>query len=280
MIPKKLKLKTEDFNKLYTNLFNGEFLNIKVHYINKNNIINNIKQYDKQKESNLNKEQKESNLKIENRYGVVISKKISKSAVQRNKLKRLLFFVIQNILKNKDNNKLKDKEIKDIISKPCLSILNIMLKKNQLERIASNKGFIYFLKKTQKQKIEKIQILEAKKASMPSDIDAIHILVALIQNPNSLPADLSLLLKDKISCNLDSITTLFQHFGLEKNGRSINKALVGYLKIILNGISVETLFHLPSDLIRQFDLTENLKQLGGSLHCMSSDSSTEKFPGA
>ncbi len=152
MIPKKLKLKTEDFNKLYTNLFNGEFLNIKVHYINKNNIINNIKQYDKQKESNLNKEQKESNLKIENRYGVVISKKISKSAVQRNKLKRLLFFVIQNILKNKDNNKLKDKEIKDIIlnkeldNKKALYMLKVKksFNKENINKIEEELQFMFY----------------------------------------------------------------------------------------------------------------------------------------
>jgi hypothetical protein len=122
----------------------------------------------------------------------------------------ILYFI------NKSENGLTAKEIKEIISKKCLSILNIMFKKDQLERISGNNGYIYFLKKTQKQKIEKTQLLEAKKASMPSDIDAIHILVALIQNPNSSPSDLSLVLKDKISCNLDSITTLFQHFCLEK----------------------------------------------------------------
>lgn len=84
MIPKKLKLKTDDFNKLYTNLYNGEFLNIKVHYI----------------ENTTKLAEKESNNKIDNRYGVVITKKISKSAVQRNKLKRIIFSIIQDLLKN------------------------------------------------------------------------------------------------------------------------------------------------------------------------------------
>lgn len=121
MIKKRLKLKTEDFDKSYTNLLNGDFLNIKVHYINKEKKESNLNK--EQKEVDTENKQKESNLKIENRYnevtskyGIVISKKISKSAVQRNKLKRLLFSVIQNILKNKDNNKLKDKEIKENIN--------------------------------------------------------------------------------------------------------------------------------------------------------------------
>ncbi len=77
MISKKLKLKTEDFNKAYTNLYNGEFLNIKVHYI-----------------------ENTTKLKEESRYGVVITKRISKSAVQRNKLKRIIFSIIQDLLKN------------------------------------------------------------------------------------------------------------------------------------------------------------------------------------
>ena len=84
MIKKRLKLKTEDFDKSYTNLFNGEFLNIKVHYIENTTKLVEI----------------ESNNKIENRYGIVITKKISKSAVQRNKLKRILFSIIQELLKN------------------------------------------------------------------------------------------------------------------------------------------------------------------------------------
>ncbi len=83
MIKKILKLKTVDFNKMYKNLYNGDFLNIKVHYLqNIKEILNNVN-------------------KVENRYGVVISKKISKSAVQRNKIKRLLFFILQEKIKIK-----------------------------------------------------------------------------------------------------------------------------------------------------------------------------------
>ena len=89
MISKKLKLKTGDFNKLYTNLYNGEFLNIKVHYIENTT-----------KPTERVEIKKESNNKIDNRYGVVITKRISKSAVQRNKLKRIIFSIIQDLLKN------------------------------------------------------------------------------------------------------------------------------------------------------------------------------------
>ena len=78
MLPKKLKLKTEDFKKPFKNIWNGDFLIIKKCILP--SPITNLQ-----------------SLEIGNtqsRYGIVISKKVSKLATQRNKYKRLLFSLL------------------------------------------------------------------------------------------------------------------------------------------------------------------------------------------
>ncbi len=70
MIKKKYKLNTEDFKYKYTSLYNGEYLNIRVHYYN----------------SNFNK------------YTVTVSKKVAKRSVDRNSLKRKIYSILEKYI--------------------------------------------------------------------------------------------------------------------------------------------------------------------------------------
>ena len=115
MIKKIYKLKTEDYKLPYKNIYNGEFLNIRVHIYNDKNIdiIN-------------------SKTNNHNRYGININKKISSKSVNRNRMRRIIF----NLLKEIEQQK---KENNNGIKKENNSIYILILKKtiniNNLEKI-------------------------------------------------------------------------------------------------------------------------------------------------
>ncbi len=111
MIKKIYKLKTEDYKLPFKSIYNGEFLNVRIHLYN--TFSNTTSPY--------------------SRFGVNINKRVSKSAVGRNRIKRLVYDIlstsniihIKESLKNTTNNK----------TKLYIIILKKVIDKNNIEKL-------------------------------------------------------------------------------------------------------------------------------------------------
>ena len=115
MIKKIYKLKTEDYKLPFKSIYNGDLLNIRIHTKNTTPFV-----FD-------------GVVKVYNRYGVNINNKVNKSAVERNRMRRISFKI------------LKDKEIQKV---------------NQSHLLLSNKNNLYIIilkKIINKENIEKLK---------------------------------------------------------------------------------------------------------------------------
>lgn len=83
MIKKIYKLKTEDYKLPFKSIYNGDLLNIRIHTTHTPSFV-----FD-------------GAVKVYNRYGVNINNKVDKSAVERNRMRRIIF----KILKDKEAQK-------------------------------------------------------------------------------------------------------------------------------------------------------------------------------
>jgi hypothetical protein len=117
---------------------------------------------------------------------------------------------------NKSPHGLSAKKIYEIISMPCHAILNTMYKKDQIDRINTKSGFVYISKEELKREQQACLILQSKESPLPSDADAVRILVELIKNPDYTANELALSLLDKVACKPKSIARLLQYHELGK----------------------------------------------------------------
>lgn len=125
---------------------------------------------------------------------------------------------------NKSQRGLAAREISEIISTPCHSVLNIMYKKNQIDRVSARNGFIYISLEKGVRERQLHLISQSSKCPLPSDADAVTILVELIKNPTFGPDELASHLGDRINCGSESITRLLQRHELEKKTRRQKKS--------------------------------------------------------
>lgn len=104
------------------------------------------------------------------------------------------------------------KELFDYLSTPCHAILNQMYKRKQIDRSKTSRGFFYLsidLLKRQKQ--------FSKRIALPSDSEAVMILVEMMKHPAYTIAEIaSCLSKKNVVCGVDAIERLLSHHGLKK----------------------------------------------------------------
>lgn len=122
----------------------------------------------------------------------------------------IIFFV------NKSPHGLSARKIYEIISIPCHTVLGTMYKNGQINRIRAKSGFVYISKEKQKRESQTRLILQSEEPPLPSDADAVQILVELIKNPDYTASELASSLLDKVSCKPKSIARLLQYHELEK----------------------------------------------------------------
>ena len=120
---------------------------------------------------------------------------------------------------NQSRQGLTAKEISEIILMPCHPVLNMMYKKGQIDRVNTRNGFVYISKEKHKSERQTYLISQSEKFPLPSDADAVKILVEMIKNPTYTADELSSSLGDKITCKPESITHLLQYHELEKKTR-------------------------------------------------------------
>lgn len=109
------------------------------------------------------------------------------------------------------------KEISEIITFPCHVVLKKMQKINQLYRIQGKKNFVYLSNdKSLKQK-QMDNICSSECSPLPSDADAVKILVEIIKHPEYVIDELTEKLKAYgITCNSASIELFLQHHDIKK----------------------------------------------------------------
>lgn len=95
MIKKKYKLNTEDFKYKYTSCYNGDYINVRVHYNND----------------------------LYNKYTVTVSKKVAKRSVDRNSLKRKIYNILETYIKNKESKDIINNLVKNPNSKQALYMI-------------------------------------------------------------------------------------------------------------------------------------------------------------
>lgn len=117
---------------------------------------------------------------------------------------------------NQSRQGLTAKEISEIISMPCHPVLNMMHKKGKIDRLNAKGGFIYVSKEKRKRERQTFLILQSNESPLPSDADAVNILVELIKNPDYTVDEISSSLVGKVTCKPESIIRLFQYHELEK----------------------------------------------------------------
>jgi len=108
------------------------------------------------------------------------------------------------------------KEISEIILMPCHPVLNMMYKKGKINRVNTRKGFIYISKAKCESERQTQLISQAERFPLPSDADAVKILIELIKNPTYTVDELSSNLREKITCASESITHFLLYHKLEK----------------------------------------------------------------
>ena len=126
-------------------------------------------------------------------------------------LSQTIFYFI-----NKSHQGLTAKEISEIISVPCHPVLNMMYKKNKIDRLSTKGGFTYVSKEEQKKERQASLVLQVDKSYLPSDADAVSILVELIKKPGYTPDELYSSLAGRITCKPKSVILLLQYHKLEK----------------------------------------------------------------
>lgn len=118
----------------------------------------------------------------------------------------ILYFI------NESGQGITAKELFENLAIPCHAILNLMYKRKQVDRSKASRGFFYLSidpKKRQKQL--------SKRIALPSDSEAVMILVELMRHPAySLDEIVSSLLEKNVACGVDAIERLLSHHGLEK----------------------------------------------------------------
>jgi len=131
---------------------------------------------------------------------------------QHGNLKQTILYFV-----NKSSKGLTAKEIAEIISMPCHPVLNQMYKKEQVDRINTKSGFVYLSMDETKKERQTDQIVESKQYRLPSDADAVKILVELIKHPDYTLDELCLSLMEKGTiCDRDAIERLLLRHDLGK----------------------------------------------------------------
>ncbi len=109
------------------------------------------------------------------------------------------------------------KEISGIITFPCFVVLNKMQKANQLYRMKTKKKFLYLSKNKSFRQKQINNIYSSQRSPLPSDSDAIKILVEIIKHPEYSIDELVEQLKTYgITCNSASIELFLRHHDIEK----------------------------------------------------------------
>jgi len=104
------------------------------------------------------------------------------------------------------------KELYECLAVPCYTILNLMSKRKQIERLKTVNGFVYL-----SIDFEKKQKQTSLRVPLPSDTEAVLILVEFIKHPDySILEIASTLTKQGIPCESDTIERLFSHHNLKK----------------------------------------------------------------
>lgn len=118
----------------------------------------------------------------------------------------ILYFV------NNSGQGITAKELFGNLSIPCHAILNLMYKRKQVDRSKALRGFFYLSVDPQKR-----QKQLSKRIALPSDSEAVMILVELMKHPAySLDKIVSCLSAKNVACGADAIERLLSHHGLEK----------------------------------------------------------------
>ena len=116
------------------------------------------------------------------------------------------------------------KEISEIITFPCLVVLNKMQKANQLHRIKTKRNFMYLSKDKSLRQIQINNIYSTDYSPLPSDIDGIKILVEIIKHPEYTFEELTEKLKTNgIICSSASIELFLQKNNIEKKTLNLNR---------------------------------------------------------
>ncbi len=109
-------------------------------------------------------------------------------------------------------------DLSSILSSSCPAILNKTHKTGKINRVKTQRGFVYIsmnsaTKERQLNNLDKAAVLPHL-----SDSDKITILAEHIRNPNRTCKELALQLKKKsrINCSFEMIKSLFLQLGLEK----------------------------------------------------------------
>jgi len=95
-----------------------------------------------------------------------------------------------------------------------------MYNNKQIDRINAKSGFVYVSTDKQKSKQQNYVLLQSEEIPLPSDSDAVQILVELIKNPKYTADELAYDLLDKITCKPESIARLLQYHNLEKKTKN------------------------------------------------------------
>ena len=132
--------------------------------------------------------------------------------------KESLTNTIMELVKNSPQG-LTAKAISDILKSQCHPVLTRMHDSGHLDRISSPNGYIYLSIEMHKGKEQQKRILQNNQHPLPSDADAVKILVNLIKNPDLSANDLGNLLGKTVS--VKSIIRLIQYHDLEKKTQTI-----------------------------------------------------------
>ena len=121
---------------------------------------------------------------------------------------------------NKSSKGLSAKELINILSVPCHSILNQMYNKKKIDRLKTSDGFYYLTINENKKKmqIKKLQIIASpKKIARLLPQTAVYVLVEFIKNPEASFLELSIAVEKKgVKVSQTSIARLFKEHDLKK----------------------------------------------------------------
>jgi len=112
------------------------------------------------------------------------------------------------------------KELFNILSVPCHSILNQMYKKKKIDRYHTPKGFVYLSVSESKKRLQlkRLQVLTPVPKIEPLNPQtAVYVLVELIKNPKASFFELSVAVKKRgATASPQAIAQLFKDYDLKK----------------------------------------------------------------